>query len=656
MSNVSAFEKAGKEIFGEYGCLPMIAYGTAKTLSAFKLLARARDLDFDTSNIVSKQIQNYELDVKHAKENNQDDPDYDVDDDVKIEDYVEEQYLNLIEDSKQYKGIVTNLSPHPCAHLLLDKDIREEIGVIRVKAKSGNKEAVYAAYIDGASADAYGYLKCDMLKVDVVKVIASTFEACGLPVMTVDELLEKVKDDQPVWDLYAKGFTMGLNQCEREKTTERVRQYQPKNVVELCAFVAAVRPGFKSMLSTFISRTPFDYGIPSLDRLLQSEEIPDSFLMYDENVLTILQEAGITPSDAYVCIKAIKKKKADKVASFKQRFVEGFSRKLISEENKSEEEAAEIVDKIWTIINDGASYLFNCSHAYSMACDSLYAAYLKVHHPYELYATMLKLYTEKGNKEKIASIISEMKRYKGIQLKPGSFGQDNRDWLTNKDAHTISQAISSVKFISKQAAEDLYIMSQMEFNHFSEALRYLQMNTCLNTRQINTLIGIGYFEKFGESQKLMTIFDEFYNGTTLKMKITKTLKDATVEKRLSSLIQWEDNLPNEPLPIEKRLELENDNIGLCMSVQEDAPSNMYFVLSVDDKYGVKTKLYSVKRGTSGVVRMTKKNFEVDPFEVNQCICIDDGQNRPKYAFRGGQRVPIQGESDYWITKCHIANA
>ena len=162
MANVSAFERAGKEILGEYGCLPMIAFGTAKTLSAFKLLARARDLDFETSNIVSKQIQNYETDVKHAKENNQDDPDYDVDDDVKIENYVEDQYLQMIEDSKQYKGIITNLSPHPCAHLLLDKDIREEIGVIRVKAKSGNKEPVYAAYIDGVTADSFGYLKAKL--------------------------------------------------------------------------------------------------------------------------------------------------------------------------------------------------------------------------------------------------------------------------------------------------------------------------------------------------------------------------------------------------------------------------------------------------------------------------------------------------------------
>lgn len=111
MANVPAFEKAGKEVLGEYGCLPMIAYGTVKTLSAFKLLARARDLDFETSNEISKQIKNYEMDVKHAIENNADDPDYDVNDDVHIENYIDEKYLKLIEASKQYRGIITTLVP-----------------------------------------------------------------------------------------------------------------------------------------------------------------------------------------------------------------------------------------------------------------------------------------------------------------------------------------------------------------------------------------------------------------------------------------------------------------------------------------------------------------------------------------------------------------
>lgn len=89
----------------------MVAFGKTKVSSAFKLLARARDLDFETSNVISKQIQNYELDRKHAIENNQDDEDYDVDDEIRIEDYVDKKYMDLVNDSKQYQNIVINISP-----------------------------------------------------------------------------------------------------------------------------------------------------------------------------------------------------------------------------------------------------------------------------------------------------------------------------------------------------------------------------------------------------------------------------------------------------------------------------------------------------------------------------------------------------------------
>ena len=143
-------------MFGEYGCLPMVAFGKTKVSSAFKLLARARDLDFETSNEISKQIQNYELDRKHAIENNQDDEDYDVDEEVKIEDYVDKKYMNLVDDSKQYQNIVINLSPHPCGHITYNSDLREDIGVIRLKAKTGNKEPKICVYMDGVRADQLG--------------------------------------------------------------------------------------------------------------------------------------------------------------------------------------------------------------------------------------------------------------------------------------------------------------------------------------------------------------------------------------------------------------------------------------------------------------------------------------------------------------------
>ena len=642
MANVEAFEKAGKEILGEYGCLPMIAYGTAKTLSAFKLLARARDLDFETANAVAKQIQNYEMDVKHARENNADDPDYNVDDDVQIESYIEDKYLELIQESKKYKGIITNLSPHPCAHILSDKDLRREIGIIRVKSKSGSKDAVYAAYIDGKTADAYNYLKADFLRVDVVKVIADTFALAGLPVMSVDELLSAVKDDKEVWDLYSNGFTMGLNQVERTKSSERCSIYKPKNVTELAAFIAAIRPGFKSMLSTFIDRQPFAYNIPSLDSLLATKEIPDSFLMYDEQILQILKAAGIPGPDAYAATKAIKKKKAEKVASYKERFKDGFTKVLEEKEGASEEKAHKTVEQIWRIIEDAANYMFCCAHAFSMACDSLYAAWLKVHYPYELYITMLKLYDSKKNTDKISAIISEMKRYKDITLTAGRFGQDNRDWMVDKENHTMSQSLSSIRYMSKKAAQDLYLLGQNKYDTFTDLLRDLQMETCLDTRQIAILIELNYFEPFGKSGKLMKVYDEFFEG---KNKLTKTIK--SFESRLELCRKYEQSLQDEELYIGKRLQSELSNIGLCLSTDKNQAPNLYFVREIDAKYGVKAKFYSVSRGTTGIVKFKKDDYARKGFKEGDCIKLIKYSKTPKYIYKGGERTAVPNEYDIW---------
>ena len=51
------------------------------------------------------------------------------------------------------------------------------------------------------------------------------------------------------------------------------------------------------------------------------------------------------------------------------------------------------------------------SHAYCMALDSLYCAYLKAHYPYEFYEVMLQFYSDKGNKDKVRLIKQEMRAF-----------------------------------------------------------------------------------------------------------------------------------------------------------------------------------------------------------------------------------------------------
>lgn len=543
---------------------------------------------------------------------------------------------------------------HPCAHTVYHTDLREDIGVISMK-KTGTDERQLCLYMDGITADNFGYCKSDLLRVTVVKLIYNTFARAGIPCMNAEELLEAVKNDEEVWKLYERGYTVGLNQCEQPKTTSRVMRFKPKNIVELCAFVAAIRPGAKSLVDDYVNRKIHTYDIPALDNLLRLNGATgntgkSSFLFYDENVLQLGQAAGIDPAKSYALLKHIKKKHHDEVAAFEDEFIPGFKKYLIEKENSSADLAEKTAKDIWKVILNSASYLFNASHSLAVAYDSLYGAYLKAHYPYEFYIEMLKHYTEKGDQKKIASIIDEMKRYKGIKLKVGVLGEDNRDWYVDKENKTITQNLSAIKYISNQAAEELYEAGKnCNFDSFIDVLRYLQTSTTVKKNQRDVLIMLGYFKRYGSVNKLMKLAKEFDDS---KNKITKTLSAKSVGIRMSALKEMENTIKNEESDIDTILDSENKYIGLCLSIDESAAPNVYFIKEIDDKYSIKLTLYSIKRGSQGVVKVRKEDYVKEKPEVGMKLYIDYGRNKPRYIYKDGVREKTD-ELEYWVDAWHL---
>ena len=286
-----------------------------------------------------------------------------------------------------------------------------------------------------------------------------------------------------------------------------------------------------------------------------------------------------------------------------------------------------------------------------MACDSLYGAYLKAHYPYEFYTTMLKLYTDKGNKEKIALIVDEMKRYRGIRMTPGKFGEDNRDWYIDKDKATISQSLSSIKFMSQLAADDLFTLGQYTFDSFTKLLRALQMNTCVKKNQIELLIHLGYFSDFGGSKKLLEIFNEFNDG---KNRLTKSLSEKSVIARTEKLEQLETELPDEALGVYDAVRSEAEFMCICLSFDESEPSKHYFVQEIDDQYGIKIKLYNLRRGKSGVAKVRKDLFRAKPLAAGQIICLDEWKDQRRCLYKDGKRIELD-KSDVWATAYHVIN-
>lgn len=628
--------EAQEQILGKDHAYPMIAFGTCKKKSAFKLYARAQNMDFDLANTISAQIEKYDEALKYA--------DDDEKDDINIYDYVDEQYHSYIDASKKYQGIIMDKKKAPCAYLLYNGSIREEIGLIKCKSETTKKEYM-TAVIDGAIAENYKFLKNDILKVDVVLLIDMIYKRIGIKPHTVNELMELVKSDPLVWDIYANGYTMGVNQVEKASTTRKSMKYRPKNVSELSAFIAAIRPAFKSMYSKLENREDFSYDIPAFDKILQTEELPQSFILYQEQTMNTLNYAGFPIDECYGIIKAIAKKHPEKVRPLKERFINGF-RDRIMEEGTPKDKAEEDAARVWQIISDSCGYGFNSAHAYCMALDSLYNAYLKAHYPYEFYEVLLQTYSDKGKKDKVAELKQEMNRAFGIQEGEYKFGLDNRKFVADPENHTIYPSLLSIKGLSQGCANDLYALGKKKYDNFYELWKDLKKKKNLNSGKINTLVEIGYFDDFGSIGKIkhfIEILDKLYdrsqfsksNPPTEFIEYIKKYSEET-EKQYrkfdfdSALHEIWYDLEDTEIPFSMRLKYELDNIGYVKTCMPDMSPEYAFVQEYECKYkNPKLTLYRLCDGSTEVVKVRRKKYDEAPINVGDIIktieCSEEGR-------------------------------
>lgn len=498
-NNVSSrepFIQAQKELIGDLGTYDLIALGTLKLKAAWKMYARANGISPETANEVSKQLSSYELAKKHAEENEV----------INIEDYVDSEYKELVKGCQKYLGIYDNIKGHPCACLAYDGDIESDIGVVLCKSDAtGNK--VLTAVIESGTIDAFGYLKQDYLIVDSIGLTYDIYKEIGIKPYSVNQLLEKVKDDKKVWDIYANGFTQCVNQCEQLKSTQKVMRYKPKNISELTQFIAGIRPGFQSMYHIFESREHFEYGIKALDNLLQDEYCDSSFIIYQESLMKILEFAGFPISETYNIVKAISKKKDYVIKEAKPKFIKNFQQAILdTKETESKEKANELAQEVWKIVENNASYSFNSAHAYCMAIDSVTIAYLKAYYPLEFYKVVLQRFTNKGEKNKVSLIKQEMIK-RGFSLKEIKFGDDNRQFNIDKENNCIIQTMTSIKDMPKSTPEALYELSLKGVKNRAEIYQYLISDNRINSKAIEILFKLNYFSQFGSPKKLMAEFE-----------------------------------------------------------------------------------------------------------------------------------------------------
>lgn len=610
-SDVTPVIQASKDILGEDGIYYMIAYKPLQESSAFRLWCKANDMHISEYDEIAKNLEEYE---NHP------------------------EWKQLIEDSKVFRSVVESVAPSPCSFLLSNDKISEIVGLVKV----GD---VTCCCLDGYNCDVYKYLKNDYLTVMVYQIIDEVYKLIGRPIDDINTLIKNC--DDKVWDLYAKGLTTTINQADSDFDKQILKRYCPKNLAELSAYVAAIRPGFASLLNNFVERKPYTTGVKDLDEILE-----DSFhyLIYQESIMKYLVWLGIEEKGTYDIIKKIAKKKfkEDELKTLKAQLLSGWVKNVGKEDGFNE---------TWQVVEDAAHYSFNASHSLSVAIDSLYGAYLKANYPLEYFTVTLSLYS--GDMERTANLISEM-NYFGIELKPIKFRHSNASYNIDRKTNSIYKGINAIKYCNEKVGNELYEFRNQHFDSFLDLLKVFPGDS----RQRELLIKLGYFEEFGQTLKLLKICDlyDMYGSKKIikkdkcsfpieliqKYATSETAKQYRFESEsMANLLrELEAMIPNSEIPLRTRLESEAEYLGY-ISYVDPKLKNTGFVLDINTKYSPKITIYHLDTGMTTTYKLSKMLYQKNPFDKGQILKFYS-EERNKSKLVDGDWIKTE-EKEPWIT-------
>ena len=651
------FIRATKKLLGEYGCMPLMAVEKLKKKAAWQLYAGANEVEPSTANQISKFIDEYEDAVKYAEE--------DEKELINVEDYIPEKYIDLFRQSNEYQGITINLKVHACGNLIFDGDIRKEVGLITATSKTTGKRTLCAC-VEGSVLDDFGYVKEDFLIVDSVSLIYKCFKSIGKDVPTFEELRKMIKGDKSTWDIYEKGITCCVNQCEKVSTTNKVKKYKPKTLAELSAFIAAIRPGFASLLNRFLNRESYTTGENKIDDLLNDTA---HFMLYQESIMKVLSFLGMLMGDTYGVIKSISKKKL-KGEKKEHLLVE------LKEDWKKEFQNLNNFMNVWNVIEDSARYAFNSPHAYSMAGDSAYIAWFKAHYTAEFYEVAINHYQQKNKKDKINALIEESIKFYGYKMGDYKFGKDNRTVTIDKENKLIYPNLSSVKGFGEGVVEILYTLGQKSYNSFTEVLDSLISNS-VNKTIINKLIRINYFSDYGDVNTLLSIaslFDLIFGikqiskekaeKNNISFDILKKYGNETAKQfnKIDSVGLLNDlisNIPYKELSIKEKLDNQHEVLGIINIIDSNVSKRMYYVSELEVLKSVTNiKLYEIYSGQTRDIKMWTNQYNKTPFDETDLLYIISLEKKNKKEPTGeinpatGKKIykDVPDKFEYWLKR------
>jgi DNA polymerase-3 subunit alpha len=377
----------------------------------------------------------------------------------------------------QLRGRIRGTGIH-AAGVVTSKDPIFKYAPLETRSVTGSDTRIPVVAVDMEEAEKIGLIKIDALGLKTLSVLKNTLDMIEKRDKKKINLLEIDMDDKNVYQMLSDGYTKGVFQCEAAPYTNLLIKMGVKNLSELAASNALVRPGAMNTIGKdYIARKHGRQNIDYTHTILkQFTEDTYGCILYQEQVMqTCVQLGGMSMSEADKVRKIIgKKKDAKDFDEFKDRFIKGASAYI------SPNQALDL----WHDFEAHAGYSFNKSHAVAYSTLSYWTAWLKYHYPIEFMFALLK---NEKDKDTRTEYLIEAKRM-GISVKLPHINDSDKDFKI--EGKGIRFGLSAIKYISDTIA-DRYI-SARPFKTLKEVEEFtFTKGNGVNSRALNSMRMVG---------------------------------------------------------------------------------------------------------------------------------------------------------------------
>ncbi len=305
------------------------------------------------------------------------------------------------------EGLPRHTSLHAAGIVLSDQSIVNVCPLIQIDSQ------VQATQFTASYLEELGLIKMDFLGLRNLTTIHEIVSKLNENENVLLDMMKIDLEDDKTYNLLANGDTLGVFQLESSGITQLLMKMKPTKFEDISTVLALYRPGAMQHIQEYLERrqdsSKIHYLHPMLEPILKDTY---GIMIYQEQVMKVAQViGGFTLAQADTLRKAMSKKNADTMSSFKEQFILGARKNKIKDS---------ISNQIFSMMEQFAGYGFNKSHSYAYSLISYQMAYLKANYPLYFYQSVLNSVI--GSATKTSQYIYECRK-RGLEVLPCDVNQ-----------------------------------------------------------------------------------------------------------------------------------------------------------------------------------------------------------------------------------------